>query len=156
MKMPFLNFTSLWVMFDFPVASRLEGYMDSSDGVHFTVNDARKYTNDKGIVTRDRKVKKDVFYLYKSLWNKKVTTVYITGRRLTGHPSGKPIEIKVYSNARTLTLYQNGKAVQTMKSSGEETGVVWCFKPVLMKSDNDSFRVAASDGTSDAVTFKRF
>ena len=34
--MPWLNFTSLWIMFDFPVADRREGFMDSGDGVNFT------------------------------------------------------------------------------------------------------------------------
>lgn len=154
-KMPFLNFTSLWVMFDFPVANREEGYMDSNDGIHFTANDARKYTNDKGIVTRDRKIKKDVFYLYKSLWNHKITTVYITGRRMTQRASENPIDIKVYSNAQSLTLYQNGKAIQTMKGSDEETGIIWNFKPVKMQTSNDTFKVVANNGTSDQVTFKK-
>jgi beta-galactosidase len=129
--------------------------MDSNDGIHFTANDARKYTNDKGIVTRDRKVKKDVFYLYKSLWNHKITTVYITGRRMTQRASENPIDIKVYSNAQSLTLYQNGKAIQTMKGSGEETGIIWNFKPVKMQTNNDTFKVVANNGTSDQVTFKK-
>ena len=89
LKMPWLNFTSLWIMFDFPVAARHEGYIDSDDGIHFTENNARLYMNDKGLVTRDRQTKKDPFYLYKSLWNHKVTTVYITGRRRKGQPQGQ-------------------------------------------------------------------
>lgn len=152
-KMPFINFTSLWIMFDFPVADRLEGYMDTDDGVNFVENDNRKFMNDKGLVTRDRQTKKDVFYLYKSLWNKKQATVYITSRRFTKRPADKPLTIKVYSNAKSLTLYQNGNAVETLKTSGESTGIIWNFAPVKFLTDKDSFKVVADDGTADDVSF---
>jgi hypothetical protein len=152
-KMPYLNFTSLWILFDFPVADRLEGYMDTDDGVNFVENDSQKYMNDKGLVTRDRVTKKDVFYLYKSLWNKKLTTVYITSRRFTKRPADKPLTIKVYSNAKSLTLYQNGKEVETLKTSGESSGVVWTFAPIKFQTEKDDFKVAADDGTTDTVSF---
>lgn len=45
-----------WVMFDFAVDSRNEG--------------SQAALNDKGLVTADRKIKKDSFYLYKANWNK--------------------------------------------------------------------------------------
>lgn len=152
--MPFLNFTSAWILFDFPVANRKEGYFDSDDGVTFIENASRKYTNDKGLVTRDRKTKKDAFFLYRSLWNKKQTTVYITGRRIKSLPKNNSISVKVYSNAPCLTLYQNGKVVETLTSSGETTGVVWTFKPVKFETAEDTFKVAAPDGTSDEVSWK--
>lgn len=155
LKMPFINFTSLWIMFDFPVADRLEGYMDTDDGVHFTESEYRKFTNDKGLVTRDRKTKKDVFYLYKSLWNHETTTVYITSRRFSKRPANIPVEVKVYSNAKSLTLYQNGKEVETLNGSGEETGVIWNFKPIKFAGAKDTFRVVAG-GTSDEVTLQAF
>ncbi len=151
LRMPFLNFTSIWVMFDFPVADRLEGYMDTEDGENFVESEFRKFTNDKGLVTRDRKVKKDVFYFYKSLWNKKEPTVYITSRRFTKRPADKPINIKVYSNVKSLTLYHNGKAVETMNGSGEESGVVWNFKPLYFQTDKDTFKVVSNDGSEDSV-----
>ena len=156
MKMPFLNFTTIWVMFDFAVANRYEGYMDTDDGVNFTESEVRKFINDKGLVTRDRKIKKDVYYLYKSLWNKSATTVYITSRRFTQRPAEAPITIKVYSNAKTLTLYQNGKAIETLNGSGEETGVIWNFKPVKFASANDTFKVVSSDGTTDEINLRSF
>ncbi len=155
MKMPFLNFTSLWIMFDFPVANRFEGYMDTEDGVNFTESEDRKFMNDKGLVTRDRKTKKDVFYLYKSLWNKKETTVYITSRRFRIRPSGVPIQVKVYSNAKSLTLYQNGKEIEKLNGSGEETGVIWNFKPVNFEGSNDTFKVVADNSVSDEVVFQQ-
>ena len=154
-RMPWLVFTSAWVMFDFPVANRNEGYMDSDDGERFVANDARRYMNDKGLVTRDRLTKKDVFYLYKSLWNKKETTVHITSSRLRYVPSGRDFTIKVYSNAKHLTLYQNGKIVTKKYGSEEETGVVWTFPGIRLKKDSDTFKVVANDGTKDEVTVSR-
>ena len=154
-RMPWLVFTSAWVMFDFPVASRQEGYMDSYDGVRFVQNDDRKYMNDKGLVTRDRETKKDVFYLYKALWNKQETTVHITSSRLRYIPAGEEFTIKVYSNARNLTLYQNGKLVTRKNSSGEETGVIWTFPGIRLKKDSDTFRVVANNGVKEEVTFSR-
>ena len=153
LKMPWLNFTSLWIMFDFPVAARHEGYIDSDDGIHFTENNARLYMNDKGLVTRDRQTKKDPFYLYKSLWNHKVTTVYITGRRRKGSPKDKNVIVKVYSNAKALTLYQNGEKVQRLEACPSETGVIWTFSPLKYKTDRDTFRVADDNGNSDEVSW---
>ena len=152
-KMPFINFTSLWILFDFPVADRLEGYMDTDDGINFVENESQKFMNDKGLITRDRVTKKDVFYLYKALWNKKLTTVYITSRRFTKRPADQPLTIKVYSNAKSLTLYQNGKEVETLKTSGESSGVVWTFSPIKLQTEKDDFKVVADDGTTDTVSF---
>ena len=154
-KMPWLNFTSVWVMFDFPVANRQEGYMDSSDGVKFTRNNDRKYMNDKGLVTRDRQTRKDVFYLYKSLWNERETTVHITSGRLKYYPADEELRIKVYSNARNLTLYQNGNEVTKLSRPDDATGVIWTFPAVFMKTARDTFEVVGDDGTSDSVTYYR-
>ena len=152
-QMPWLNFTSLWILFDFPVADRHEGFMDSDDGVHFTVNPARMYTNDKGLVTRDRKTKKDVFYLYKSWWNHEVETVYITGRRLKYRPAGQSFTLTVYANAPSLALYRDGEKVAELASSGEPTGVIWKFPDVTMGTGETVFKVVAPDGTADEVTW---
>lgn len=149
MNLPYLNFTAIWIMFDFPVASRLEGYMDSKDGITYTVNNDRKYMNDKGLVTRDRQTKKDVFYLYKAWWNKQQPTVYITGRRRSKPTQGSEITIKVYSNAKSLTLFQNGVKKQTMNTSGEETGLIWKFDTLKAETNNDTFKVVSTDNTSD-------
>lgn len=154
--MPFLNFTSLWILFDFPVANRQEGFYDSSDGVNFTANEARKYTNDKGLVTRDRQVKKDAFYLYRALWNKKSPTVYITSRRMTRRKKNEPFYVKVYSSSEDVTLYQNGEKVATQHVSGESSGVVYTFGPLQMKTNRDTFRAVVPDGTSDEVSWESF
>ena len=147
---PYLNFTSLWVLFDFPVAEREEGIMDSEDGVNFTVAPERKYLNDKGIVTRDRKVFKDVFYLYKAWWNKEVETVYITARRLKYRPAGQEFVMTVYSNAPSLTLYCNGVQVGEASRTEESTGVVWKFN-ATMGSTPTTFKAVSPNGTYDEI-----
>ena len=152
--MPFLNFTSLWVMFDFPVANRLEGYMDSDDGVNFVEHENRKYMNDKGLITRDRKTRKDVFYLYKSLWNKKERTVYITSRRRHYYPADQDLYVKVYSNAKSLTLYQNGEKKAALNTSGEKTGVIWTFGPLRMTAGKNTFKAVSDDGVTDEVIWE--
>lgn len=149
-KMPWLNFTSAWVMFDFPVANRQEGFMDSDDGVNFTANNKRKYTNDKGLVTRDRRTKKDVFYLYKAAWNKSETTVRITSKRLHRWPGKQPVIVKVYSNAKSLSLYQNGELKETLTSSGEVSGVIWQFRPLHLNGSKNTFRVVSDNGIEDS------
>ena len=153
-QMPWLNFTSLWILFDFPVADRKEGFMDSADGVRFTVNPARMYTNDKGLVTRDRRTKKDVFYLYKSWWNHEVETVYITGRRLEYRPAGQEFTLTVYSNAERLELYRNGELAGELSGSGDPSGVIWKFPGVKMGGEETVFRVVSSSGVSDEVIWK--
>ena len=153
-QMPWLNFTSLWILFDFPVADRHEGFMDSDDGVHFVANPARMYMNDKGLVTRDRQTKKDVFYLYKSWWNHEVETVYITGRRLAYRPAEQLFTLTVYSNAPSLTLYRNGEEAASLTSSGEPTGVIWKFPSVSMGPGDTTFKIVSPNGTVDEVTWK--
>ena len=152
-RMPWLNFTSLWILFDFPVASRKEGFLDSDDGVTYVETPARMYMNDKGLVTRDRKTKKDVFYLYKAWWNRSVETVYITGRRLLRRPAGEPFTLTVYSNASKLTLLRNGTEIATREKSGEESGVIWTFPDQEMGTTPTTFQVISDYGTSDDVTF---
>ena len=152
--MPWLNFTSLWILFDFPVADRKEGFVDSEDGVNYVENPERMYMNDKGLVTRDRKTKKDSFYLYKSWWNHDVETVYIAGRRLLKRPAGSKFTLTVYSNASCLTLLRNGVEVASQENSGEITGVIWKFPDLEMGAEPTTFRVQSDKGTVDEVSFQ--
>ena len=83
----------IWTMFDFASASKNEG---GTVGI-----------NDKGMVTQDRAVKKDVYYFYQANWTE-APMVYITSRRLT--PRTQPVtEIKVYSNLPAVQLKVNGR-----------------------------------------------
>lgn len=63
--------------------------------------------NDKGIVTYDRKTRKDAYYFYKANWSDE-PTLYIAARRYTERT--EPLtDVKVYTNQPQATLYVNGK-----------------------------------------------
>jgi len=85
----------LWNMFDFAADQRDEG--DTAG------------RNDKGLVTYDRKTKKDVFYLYKANWSPE-PVCYITSRRYVERKKGKTY-IKVYSNCEEVEAFLNGKSL---------------------------------------------
>lgn len=91
--------TFLWVMFDFAVDHRNEG---EQPGI-----------NDKGMVTEDRKIKKDAFYFYKANWNPE-PMVYLTSRRATPRKETQT-EVKAYSNCGEVTLTVNGQSIGTAK-----------------------------------------
>lgn len=114
---PFLWGTFIWSMFDFGAAHRREGEVQGK--------------NDKGLVSFDRKDKKDAFYFYKANWNKKEPMVYIAERKLTERSKAEQ-KIKVYSNQKEVTLFLNGKKV------GEITGDYgrFYFDVVLNKGEN--------------------
>jgi beta-galactosidase len=122
-----LTFTSLWILFDFAVGSRNEG---DTPGI-----------NDKGLVTRDRKTKKDAFYFYKCIWNPE-NEVHIMSTRWEKRDT-KDIAITVFSNGDKVELYQNKKLVQVLdKPTDTINNVVWKFDPVPFSED-------ARDGAFD-------
>ena len=100
-KRPFMWATHLWNMFDFAADARNQG---GEPGM-----------NHKGLVTFDRKTKKDSFYLYKAWWSKE-PFVYICGRRYVDR-NERYTSVKVYSNCPEITLYANGKEVMTQSGS---------------------------------------
>jgi beta-galactosidase len=97
----------VWNMFDFASDGRSEGELAGR--------------NDKGLVTYDRKEKKDAFYWYRANWNRS-PLVHITGKRFTPRPSG-PSEVKVYSNCDSVSLFINGKPVGVKECRAK--AVVW-------------------------------
>jgi beta-galactosidase len=82
----------IWNMFDFSSDERHEG--DLTD------------INEKGLVSYDRKVRKDAFYFYRANWNPQ-PTLHLAGRRYVDRPYGV-IGVKAYSNAREARLWLNG------------------------------------------------
>ena len=96
-KRPFMWATHLWNMFDFAADARNQG---GEPGM-----------NHKGLVTFDRKIRKDSFYVYKAWWSKE-PFVYIAGRRYVDRPE-RETTVKIYSNQKQVTLYANGKKVAT-------------------------------------------
>ncbi len=140
-----LQFSTGWILFDFAVGARHEGYkVDSVDGLGVRTDSTYMFINDKGLVSRDRKVLKDAFYLYKSCWNKKTPTVYITSRRYVDRQSDT-VSIKAYSNLHDLTLYHNGRLAERLSTTGEPSGVIWKFRPVAFENERDEFMVEGTD-----------
>jgi hypothetical protein len=101
-KRPFMWATHVWNMFDFAADARDQG---GEPGM-----------NHKGLVTFDRKIKKDSFYLYKAWWNDTDPFVHICGKRFADRAEAKT-EIKVYSNQKSVTLYCDGKKIGTKTGS---------------------------------------
>lgn len=130
---PYLWGTWLWNMFDFAADNRDEG--------------GCKGRNNKGLVTFDRKTRKEAFYLYKALWSKELF-VYVCGKRFTRRYEDK-VQIKAYSNLKELTLIINGSPIQTLKGDG-------CFRfaPVeLPEGDNEI--VVRAGSLEDRVVFTK-
>ena len=95
-KRPFMWSTHVWNMFDFAADARDQG---GEPGM-----------NHKGLVTFDRQIKKDSFYLYKAYWTDE-PMVHICGKRYRYRPE-KYTTVKVYSNCETVTLYVDGKVFE--------------------------------------------
>ncbi|MFT4091899.1 MAG: glycoside hydrolase family 2 TIM barrel-domain containing protein [Asticcacaulis sp.] len=72
--------------------------------------------DDSGLITRDRKVKKDAFWYYKAQWSAQ-PFVYVTGRRFHER-TGRVTQVKVYSNQPSVTLSVNGVVVGTQTVQG--------------------------------------
>jgi beta-galactosidase len=90
---PYLWATWVWNMFDFVSDSRNEG--DMLD------------TNDKGLVSFDRKTRKDVFYYYQAQWSD-VPVLHLNGRRYTDR-AYDVTDVEAYSNAPAVRLSAGGK-----------------------------------------------
>ena len=95
---PWLWATHVWNLFDFGADGRDEG------GKHGE--------NQKGLVTFDRSLKKDAFYLYKAAWNRTEPFVHLCGSRYVDR-SEDITEIKAYSNQSEVSLYVDGKLFDT-------------------------------------------
>ena len=96
-KRPWMWATHVWNMFDFAADARNQG---GEPGM-----------NHKGLVTFDRKIKKDSFYLYKSYWNPE-PMVHICSKRYRNRAE-EMTTVKVYSNQPVVSLYCNGDLIAT-------------------------------------------
>ncbi len=67
-----------------------------------------------GMVTLDRRQKKDIYYLYRTLWNRREPTLYIAERRWRVRPTAEQ-QLKVYSSGDDPVLLVNGDSVALTK-----------------------------------------
>lgn len=97
---PYLWATHVWNMFDFGADSRNEGGENGQ--------------NHKGLVTFDRKYKKDSFYAYKA-WLSDEPFVHICGKRYVDRVEDVT-KVTVYSNLLEVELFANGKSLGKQES----------------------------------------
>ena len=113
----------VWNMFDFGSAIRNEG------GV--------KGRNNKGLVTFDRKTKKDAFYLYKAFWSDD-KFVHLVGDRYPLRTIGAKT-FTVYSNCDKVTL-KVGTKQKTVTAEG-----VFVFENMEIKAGDNKVVITAGD-----------
>ena len=123
---PWLWATHVWNLFDFGADGRDEG------GKHGE--------NQKGLVTFDRQLKKDAFYLYKAAWNRTEPFVHLCGSRYVDRTE-EVTEIKAYSNQNEVSLYLDGKLFATRQGH-----VVFSFQVPI--SGEHTIEARAEDCTS--------
>ncbi len=91
----FMWSTHVWNMFDFGADARAEGGENGQ--------------NHKGLVTMDRKYKKDAFYAYKA-WLSDEPFVHLCGKRYIDRPEDVT-KVTVYSNQPEVELFVNGESI---------------------------------------------
>ena len=124
---PYIWGTFVWNMFDFGAAHRTEG--------------ERPGINDKGLVTFDRKVRKDAFYFYKANWNKKEPMLYLAEKR--NRHRLRPLQHFIaFTTAREAELFVNGKSCGKHKTDSYAT-VEW--KDIPLKTGENHIKVVATD-----------
>lgn len=129
---PWLWSSHVWNMFDFGCAARDEGGVAGR--------------NNKGLITMDRKTKKDSYFIYKAYWNKE-PMVHICGRRYAQR-AGETTQLRVYSNQPSVKLYLNGKFVEE-----QQADKVFVFTVALSKGQNILLAVAGK--VKDSITLEK-
>ena len=129
---PWIWSSHVWNMFDFGCAARNEGGVAGR--------------NNKGLMTMDRKVKKDSYFVYQAYWSKD-PMIHIAGKRYAQR-AGETTTIKVYSNQDEVTLCVNGKTVGTQKAHR-----VFSFTVALEPGFN--IVVAKADEVCDSATLEK-
>lgn len=131
---PFVWSTHVWNMFDFAADARDEG--------------GCKGRNNKGLITYDRKTKKDSFYLYKAYWTTE-PMVHICGSRFTDRAPGQR-DITVYTNCPVVTLYVNNRRVGKCKAVDHAC----VFKNVRLKLGENTVVAKASGAENDEIMLR--
>ena len=111
---PYIIASYLWNMFDFAVPTSKRGSVDAR--------------NMKGMMTFDRRIKKDSYFWYKANWSKE-PVLYLTQRRNAVREK-KETSITVYSNIGTPKVYLNGKELTGVRKG--YTDVHYIFDKVVL------------------------
>ncbi|MDC7684149.1 glycoside hydrolase family 2 TIM barrel-domain containing protein [Asticcacaulis sp. BYS171W] len=131
-KRPYLWSNFIWLAFDFPSFRRNEG--------------DRPAINDKGLVTEDRKVRKDAWYWYQANWSE-APMVHITSRRDTPKRA-KFVTVKIYTNQPEVSLTFNGQRLSPKKP--DDHIATWDIE--LIEGDNTV--TATAGAVTDSVVWQ--
>lgn len=132
-KRPYLWATHVWNMFDFAADARAEG---GENGM-----------NHKGLVTFDRKYKKDSFYAYKA-WLSDEPLVHICGKRYVDRV--EPVtKVTVYSNQPQVELFVNGESL------GKQTKGEYPFFYFEVPNNGESKLIAKAGDCTDESVIKK-
>ena len=132
---PYVWGTFLWNMFDF--------------GSHFRKEGDHYGINDKGMITYDRKTKKDVFFFYKANWSEE-PVLHITSSRFRFRNKAET-QVKVYTNLPEVSLQING---QEYPAKSPEKGIITWNDITLEKGNNGIIVKGVKEGeeyTDDCV-----
>lgn len=126
---PFVWGSFIWNLFDFGAAHRHEG--------------DRVGINDKGLVSFDRRTRKDAFYFYKANWNKEVPLLYLAERRCTRRT--RPVQtFMAFTNQPEAELFVNGTSCGHAKTDSLGT-IRW--NGVRLRPGQNEIRVVSGRGT---------
>ena len=123
---PWLWCTFIWNMFDFAVDNRDEGDHPGR--------------NDKGLMTYDRKTKKDAFFWYKANWSDH-PFVYITSRRFVNRTASNT-PVKIYSNCETVELKIN----RVSQGVGRSEDHIFIWKEVTLRRGKNRIEAIGNSG----------
>ena len=130
---PYLWATHVWNMFDFAADARAEG---GENGM-----------NHKGLVTFDRKYKKDSFYAYKA-WLNPEPMVHICAKRYIDRVEDLT-KVTVYSNCAEIELFANGVSV------GKQTKGKYPFFYFEVKNEGETVLTAKAGELEDSATIRK-
>ncbi|MBR5439129.1 MAG: glycoside hydrolase family 2 protein [Clostridia bacterium] len=124
--------THVWNMFDFGADARAEGGENGQ--------------NHKGLVTIDRKYKKDAFYAYKA-WLSNDPFVHLCSKRYIDRVESET-KVTVYSNLPEVELFVNGESVGKQTSDNH-------FFYFTVKNEGESKLVAKAGEFSDESIIRK-
>ncbi len=130
---PYLWATHVWNMFDFAADARAEG---GENGM-----------NHKGLVTFDRKYKKDAFYAYKA-WLNPEKMVHLCAKRYVDRVEDVT-KVTVYSNCDEVELFANGVSV------GKQTKGKYPFFYFNVKNEGETVLTVKAGELEDTATIRK-
>ncbi|MDL2301067.1 beta-galactosidase [Lachnospiraceae bacterium OttesenSCG-928-D06] len=127
---PFIWGSFVWNMFDF--------------GSDFRNEAGAKGQNRKGLVTYDRKIRKDAFYFYKACWSKE-PFIHLCGHRFQNR-CGEYTNIKIYANVNHVDLYVNDSLVGSLEGDR-----VFMFPNVELQEGNNFVKAVYKDVADEMI-----